>query len=376
MANILIQGLNSKSGGGKSILDNYLKMLIESNPEDNYYILAPNKNEYLIYEKRNIKIVDIPDIYKNLYMVYFRYEIALPKLVRNLKIDIIFNLSDVPIPVKNIKQIFLFDWPYAVYPESIVWKKMDKFSAFERKLKLYFFKKYLPYVTTTIAQTDTMQQRLERFHSLRKIKIVPNAVSLENLDGGEYKNFNLPDGKKLLYLCVYFPHKNIEIFIPLAKKIKEQKLDFKIIITINESQHRNVKLLLAEIKKNNLEDIIINIGPVKMKHVPSLYMQCDGLLMPTLLESFGLTYIEAMHNKKPIFTSDIDFAHDVCGKSAYYFDPLNAEDILKQITYAFSEDEIRKEKIEQGTKVLSKFLSWEDVLKKYEQLIEDVKNGR
>ena len=177
MANIFIHGLNSKSGGGKSILDNYLTLLTKSNLEDKYFILAPNKNEYEKYANEFIEIVDIENLYKKLYMVYFRYEFILPKLVKRLNIDIIFNLSDIPIKAKNVKQIFLFDWSYAVYPESIVWKKMDKFSAFERKLKLYFFKKYLPFVTTMIAQTETAKKRLLSIYNMRNIKIIPNISS-------------------------------------------------------------------------------------------------------------------------------------------------------------------------------------------------------
>ena len=372
MANIFIHGLNSKSGGGKSILDNYLILLRKSDLKDRYFILEPNKNEYDKYENDCIEIVDIGNLYKKLYMVYFRYEFILPKLIKSLNIDVIFNLSDVPIKVNNVKQIFLFDWPYAVYPESIIWKKMDKFSAFERKLKLFFFKKYLSFITTMVVQTDTAKMRLLNIFDIKNIKVVPNAVSLENMDGGIYKDFNLPDGIKLLYLCVYFPHKNLEIFISLAKKIKQNNLDYKIIITIESSQHTQVKLLLDDIRKFKLDDIIINIGSVKMENVPSLYKQCNGLLMPTLLESFSGTYVEAMYHKIPIFTSDIDFAHDVCKNSAFYFDPLDSDSILNTIEHAFKDGV--NQKVDIGSEILNDFLGWEEVMNLIVKIIEEEKN--
>ena len=373
MANIFIHGLNSKNGGGKSILDNYLTLLKKSDLSDKYFILTPNKSEYLKYANNSIEIVDIDNLYKKLYMVYIRYEFILPKLVRFLNIDVIFNLSDIPIKAKNIKQVFLFDWSYAVYPESIVWKKMDSFSAFERKLKLYFFKKYLPYVTTMIAQTVTVKKRLNDIYALKNIKIIPNAVSLENMDGGESKKFNLPKGRKLLYLCVYFPHKNLEILIPLARKIKKNNLDYKIIITIELSQHIKVKPLLNMIKQEKLDDIIINISPVKMKNVPSLYKQCDGLLMPTLLESFSGTYVEAMYHEIPIFTSDIDFAHDVCKTAAFYFNPLDSNSILNTIENAFKGNVY--EKTNKGLEVLTDFIGWNEVITLIVNTIEEEKNN-
>ena len=35
--------------------------------------------------------------------------------------------------------------------------------------------------------------------------------------------------------------------------------------------------------------------------------------------------------KKPILTSDLSFARDICGDAAIYFDPLNPEDISNKI---------------------------------------------
>ena len=51
------------------------------------------------------------------------------------------------------------------------------------------------------------------------------------------------------------------------------------------------------------------------------------MILPTLLESFSATYIEAMFHGKTILTSDLDFARDVCGEAAFYFDPLNPQSI-------------------------------------------------
>ncbi|WP_394210635.1 glycosyltransferase [Enterovibrio calviensis] len=369
MIRVFINGLNSKSGGGKSILDNYLQMLEKNTSNVKYYVLTPSAKEYDSFNSDSIEIVDIQDIYKKLYMVYPRYEYALPKLVKKIAPDVIFNLSDVPIKIDGVRQVFLFDWSYAIYPESPVWDLMDSISCFERKLKVYFFRKYASHVTTIIAQTETVRSRLLKYYGFDDVRIIPNAVSLENLNGGSYKDFKLGDGKKLLCLSVYFPHKNLEVFIPLAKQIKEKKLDYKIVLTIDESQHRKVKDFLGQVKSEGLEDIIKNIGPVTMNNVPSLYKQCDALLLPTLLESFGLTYIEAMSNSVPILTSDFDFSRDVCGDVALYFDPFDSDDILEKINILFSDCGSKERRLAFGRDRLNNLLTWEDVLDRYSKLI-------
>lgn len=370
VSKIFIMGLNAKSGGGKSILNNYLALLAESNLDDQYFVLTPNKSDYIKYSNENIIIVDIRNIFKKLYMVYFRYEFVLPRLIRTLNIDLIINLSDVPIKAKGIKQIFLFDWTYAVYPESIVWKKMDLISFIERKIKISFFVKYLSYISLMVAQTKTVKKRLEEQYNLDAIEILPNAVSIDNMSGGERKDFQLPNGKKLLLLSVYYPHKNFEILLPLAKKIKDQGLDYKIIITIEESQHRKVKGFLNTITTKGLQDIIINIGPVKMQNIPSLYQQCDALLLPTLLESFSGTYVEAMFHRIPIFTSNLDFAIDVCQDAAFYFDPSDHNSILHCLNEAFSTNGLIESKVITGQNLLKSLLSWQAVLQKLTFLIK------
>ncbi len=42
------------------------------------------------------------------------------------------------------------------------------------------------------------------------------------------------------------------------------------------------------------------------------------VFIPTLLEVFSATYLEAMLMKKPIIASDLEFSRDICGESAYF----------------------------------------------------------
>ncbi len=370
MANIFINGLNAKAGGGKSILNNYLNFLKNTDFKHKYFVLTPNRNEYSQYSNDFIYIVDIHKYYKKKILLPFVYVFVLPSLLKKLKVKSCFNVSDLQI-ITKIPQVFLFDWSYAVYPESVVWDLMSLKDWFTRKAKLYFFIKNFNYISTLIAQTDVVKKRLESLYNFQHIKVIANAVPSENIDGGEPFDFNLPDGVKLLYLTYYYPHKNIEIFLPLAQEIKKRRLDYKLITTIEAEQHRKAKQFLNTVYKQNLDSIIINVGAVQMQHVPSLYKQCNALLMPTLLESFSATYIEAMFHKIPIFTSNIDFAKALCLEAAFYFDPFSVQSILDSIESAFSNEALRNTKIANGTEVLNNMPNWHEVSKKYNALIDD-----
>ena len=102
------------------------------------------------------------------------------------------------------------------------------------------------------------------YHNLKNIEIVNNAVSLENLKNvpENAKDFKLPNGKKLLYLTYYYPHKNLEILLPLAVLIKKNDLDYKFVITIESNQNPKAHEFLNKIQKLELQDVIINVGSV------------------------------------------------------------------------------------------------------------------
>lgn len=366
---IFINGLNAKVGGGRSIFKNYLSLLKESKKDYDYVVLAPSKKEYSEYQSNKIEVIEIKARLTKTLFYPFIFKWVLPNLIKKHNCSIVFNLADIPI-VTKIKQIFLFDWSYAVYPNSEVWEMMDAKSRLIRRTKLFFFKRNLKHVSILIAQTPTIKKRLHEIYDLEEIEVVPNAVSIENLKIGVEKNFNLPNGLKLVYLSHYYPHKNLEIFIPLAQLIREKGLKYKIITTIEPSQHKNAALFLKEIKTRKLDSIIINIGAVSMKYVPYLYQQCDGLLMPTLLESFSGSYVEAMYHKLPILTSNLDFARGVCFDSAMYFDPLDETKILKAIETIFNDKDLKQNKIEEGIKLLKKMPDWSMTFEQYNRIIE------
>lgn len=371
MSLIFINGLSAKAGGGKSILTNYLRLLHTSNLTDNYIVLVPDQTTYEYFKSSKIELIHLPKILSNKFFFPLVYSFIIPKILVKKNVNVLFNLADIPIKTK-IKQVFLFDWSYAVYPNSQVWNKLDFRDYISKKIKLYYFKKFSPYIYSLIAQTETMKQHLFDLYEIKNIQVVPNAVSVENLSGGIDIDFKFPSGIKLLYLTHYYAHKNIEIFIELGKIIKAQNLNYKLITTLNSDQHEKANKFLNDIEKYGLSGIIINVGAVKMEHVPSLYKQCDGLLMPTLLESFSGTYVEAMFHKKPIFTSNFDFTIDVCRNAAVYFNPLDAQNILNSIMDVFNSKEKRERLISEGEIILNQLPNWTKTFAMYNKIINNL----
>ena len=77
--------------------------------------------------------------------------------------------------------------------------------------------------------------------------------------------------------------------------------------------------------------MVTNLGPLATDEVERWFDRTDALFLPTLLESFGLTYLEAAVRRRPVLTSDRDFARHACGDAGYYFDPQDPRDICGRV---------------------------------------------
>ena len=92
------------------------------------------------------------------------------------------------------------------------------------------------------------------------------------------------------------------------------------------------------------------------KDCPKLYNSCDAMFLPSHLECFSASYAEAMKMEKPILTSDLSFAHTVCGNAALYFDNTNPEDISSKIKCLFHDKTLYSKLIKNGTEQLKSYM--------------------
>jgi glycosyltransferase involved in cell wall biosynthesis len=94
------------------------------------------------------------------------------------------------------------------------------------------------------------------------------------------------------------------------------------------------KELSARFDKAGLADHIRTLGYLEVKNCPAAYRDCHVVFHPSLLEVFSATYLEAFAAGRPVVASDLDFAHEVCGDAASYFDPNSAEDAARKLFQA------------------------------------------
>ena len=179
---------------------------------------------------------------------------------------------------------------------------------------------------------------------------------------------NLPIEKTqldILCLTANYPHKNLPLIPKLIKEIQKlaPELNFKVYISLKKE----------ELIFDNQYDRYVNyLGNVALSQLPSLYQQMDVLLMPSLLETFSTTYLEAMAMKVPIVASDTPFSRDICAEAALYCSPLKADEYAEKILLLHKNIGIRDKLIQEGEQNLKRFGTSMDRTKKYIEIIEQI----
>ena len=371
MKTVALNALNSNSGGGKSIRDSFLRLLNKQELREHYLVVVAKGADLGFVTNPNIEVLEMPNLYGRAVMAPIVYRFVLGRVLAKTGANVVLNIGDLVIHT-TVRQIYLFDWPYALDVHPKVWAGMKFVDWLNRKTKLRLLRRDFHRPDIVIAQTGFVKDRLEELYGLKDVRVINNAVTVDSKAGGDAdRDFSLPEGMKLVYPAVYYPHKNLEVLLELAGLIRDAGLHYLIVTTVNPDTAA-AECFVDDIAERGLKDVICNIGQVPLDDMHGLYRQCDALLMPTLLESFSIVYLEAMHHGLPVFTSDMWFAHSVCGEAAKYFDPFDAADMLRAIEEVMPDPRAKEALVAAGKRQLAYFPSWEENVATYRKLIGEL----
>lgn len=339
---------NVVKGGGVNISMNYLKFLLQKGhkvsflyPYNNYYI--DEVNNLKIEFRNNFAPIKFYPLFNFIMFKPLINYVYLPILIFFIKPNKVFNFSNIAFPCGK-PQFLLMHNAFVIADNKI-------FSRFSLKDNIYLklMTKYilfnLKFATKIGVQTNTILNKLNsNFLVSEKLIIIPNVIN--SYDENNFEINNISNKINLLFLSKYYPHKNFEILFKIANKLKENNIIIN--LTLDENIESE-KIIINKIKNLGYENVLKNIGYVSQDMLSKVYRQNDGLFLPTLLESFSTNYIEAFNFRIPIFTSNLDFAIEVCEDSAFYFDPFDGENIISCITNAFNDRNLINDKVNRGS---------------------------
>jgi glycosyltransferase involved in cell wall biosynthesis len=199
-------------------------------------------------------------------------------------------------------------------------------------------------------------------------------VTLEAGDSIGAKPKQMPefeDKKFLLYVGRPQPHKNLSRVIDAFAVVKQTHPDLHLVLV--GKTDAMFRIHERNVKKKGIPDVHFT-GFVPDPQLRWLYEHCVAYVFASLSEGFGLPVLEAMAHGAPVVSSNATCSPEVYGEAAYYFDPLDVQDMAKKISAVTDRPLLREKLIKAGEGQVKKY-SWrrmaEQTLEVYNRVLDD-----
>ncbi|OGH42343.1 MAG: hypothetical protein A3H79_01155 [Candidatus Levybacteria bacterium RIFCSPLOWO2_02_FULL_36_8b] len=161
-------------------------------------------------------------------------------------------------------------------------------------------------------------------------------------------------GDYILFVGTLQPRKNIVKLVEAFSRLR--KKDIKLIV-VGTKGWQYEEILQAP-KKFNIQNKVKFLDNVTDEDLPAFYKNALCFVLPSLYEGFGLPVLEAMRYGCPVLTSNASSLPEAGGDAAIYVDPLDVNDITKNLELIINNEKLRKKLVEKGYEQVKKF-SWE-----------------
>jgi glycosyltransferase involved in cell wall biosynthesis len=299
--------------------------------------------------------------------------------------DALFMMGNRGLAGSICPQAVLIHNPWAVYPDSPAWGKCSWRGWAYRRVRNAFFSRGLRCAEVVATQTPVMIGRVHHQFGipLSRLALIPNSVT-SPAEGSSAETTTsqairaAPHAHRAVCLARHYTHKNIEILLDVADLLLGRgRTDLGLFVTVDASHGHGARQFLAERVRKGRHRVLHNLGQIPMGHVASCYAAIDALLLPTLLESFTNTYVDAMSTGVPVITSNLDFARTICGGAACYVDPLDPDAIVAALDSLAAEPDAWRERVSLGReRARTMFIDWETIAARVVDMLECVAVGR
>jgi len=159
-----------------------------------------------------------------------------------------------------------------------------------------------------------------------------------------HARFGIPAGGRfLLYVGGLSPHKNLLRLVEAFALGAPADVKLVFVGDIHDVFHTHVPQIREAIARHELGERVILAGFVPDDDLVHLYRRAYALILPSLLEGFGLPAVEAMACGTPVLSSRAGSLPEVVGEAGVYFDPIDISSIAGAIRMLLNAPALRED---------------------------------
>lgn len=204
------------------------------------------------------------------------------------------------------------------------------------------------------------------FRVIAKPQLTPNLQSL---------GINATD-RLAVYVGGFSPHKNLEPLVTtFAKLASQQTLSDIRLVMVGENKkevfHSYFGSISRLVDKLAIRDKVVFTGYLTDEDLAVLLNLSTVLVLPSLIEGFGLPAVEAAACGCPVIATAASPLPNLLGRGGIYIDPAKPEQMENALARVFESGSLRRRMREAGIQAASQ-LTWEAAATQMKNLIERI----
>lgn len=237
------------------------------------------------------------------------------------------------VPYRSGHRIVGFADGTSLFPELI---PAELYPASPRKkLRRWLSRQLFSRVDSVVTETPLLAESLHSRWGLgpANVHVVPNTVHSVFSRPDEWQPALLSpvdDRPHVLYVTRGYPHKNVDVLGRVGALMADRGTPVRFVLTLDDVEWSH----LSEVTRSHS----VNLGPVTLPRLPLLYRSCAAAIFPSLLESFSVTPLEALHAGIPLVASDRHFVRQCAGDVPFYADPEDPSALAEALHTALTTD--------------------------------------
>lgn len=343
---VLVNTISTKkhAGGAFQISQNFLLKSLEHPDVEWYYITSQDvddaigKNFESLKGSRYFVFPTQPD-FRGSYKQVNKHVAELEEKIRP---DVVYSITAPSYFTFKTREVMRFTNPWVTHPNKYSWSVLS----FKDKVFYYLYglnqKRMMRAVHYFITQTETCAKGIRRVTGEPEdhVKVVHNVLpavfkSLDNTPIVEDSNINIA--------CVgaATTHKNFDIIPDVILELRTLGIENVRIHVTLPSDKPTLGIIQKKLAKYGLDESLVNHGRLSQRELAEMYRRCQFCFLPTLLEVFSASTVEAMYFNLPIVATDFPFNTEVLADACLYYEPKNAKDAAEKLAKMISDKELQ-----------------------------------
>lgn len=377
---ILVNTVSTKkhSGGAFQIADNFIRKSLEHSEVEWIYVVSTDLDAILPEEmkgKENYHVFPTQPDFKGSYK---RVKQELKLLEQKKNPDVVYSITAPSYFSFERPEVMRFTNPLVSHPNKYSWKVQP----LKAKIRLMAYcwnqKRLIKNTRFFITQTETTKQGILRITGLpsENVCVVNNVLpaafakqDASHVDTGE---------NRIDIACIGapVPHKNFDILPDVILELKKRGVENVRFHTTIPENLPIWSVLSSKLKDNDIAKHLVNHGRVTQEELAEIYRRCEYAYLPTLLEVFSASTVEAMYFGLKIVATDFGFNREVLGDACLYYEPMNAADAATKFVELIHNQELQKLFSDRMKKQLSKYDDYDKHFNAIESFLVKVGTGQ